>query len=132
MKLKRIVKSLLLASILPFSSFTVVNDDDTTPTEEKQIVLTNKNDADSGDNTLQVPVTATLSNNVLNVQFTGTVPVATVSVSNALTGAAVAQQSMTAISGSLCRVPVSSGTYVLNVTNEQSGESVSGVVDVEE
>lgn len=130
MKVKTIIQCLMLAGIIPFSTIAVA--DDNTPDEKKVIILTGQNNNGSDNETIQVPVIATLSNNVLNVQFTGTVPVATVSVSNALTGATVAQQSMTAISGSLCSVPVSSGTYVLNVTNEQSGESVSGVVDVEE
>ncbi|MBQ8361393.1 MAG: DUF3244 domain-containing protein [Bacteroidaceae bacterium] len=120
----------MAASIIPFSSIMVANDN--TPDEEKVIELTNDNNGAVNDKTIKIPVTATLANNVLNVQFTGTVPAATVSVSNALTGATVAQQSITAMSGSLCRVPVSSGTYVLNVTNEQNGVSVSGVVDVEE
>ena len=123
---------MLLASIIPASSIMVANDD--VPDEEKVIALTNDSDHGINEETLQVPVTATVNNQVLNVQFTGTVPHATVKVNNALTGGTVSQQSMTALSGTVCTVPVSgltSGIYTVSVTNNMNGQSVSGDFDVE-
>ena len=123
---------MLLASIIPASSIMVANDD--VPDEEKVIALTNDSDHGINEETLQVPVTATVSNSVLNVRFTGTVPHATVKVNNALTGGTVSQQSMTAVSGTVCTVPVSgltSGIYTVSVTNNMNGQSVSGDFDVE-
>ena len=130
MKAKTFLKCMILAGIIPFASIVMANDN--TPKEEKVITLTNSNDVDVNEETLQVPATATLSNNVLNVQFTGTVPVATVSVTNNLTGATISQQSMTALQGSICTVPVTSGFYNVAITNQLSGESVSGEFEVEE
>ena len=130
MKAKTFLKCMILAGIIPFASIVMANDN--TPKEEKVITLTNSNDVDVNEETLQVPATATLSNNVLNVQFTGTVPVATVSVTNSLTGATISQQSMTALQGSICTVPVTSGFYNVAITNQLSGESVSGEFEVEE
>ena len=127
MRIKTLFKCMALASILPASTMMIANDD--VPDEEKVIALTNDSDHGSDDKTLQVPVTATLSNEVLNVQFTGTVPHATVKVNNALTGGTVTQQSMTALQGTICTVPVAGlnmGTYTVSVTNNASGESVSG------
>ena len=129
MKKSNLIKVMMLASILPLSAF--MNDDLTNPTQDKVIELTNDNNT-ANEETLQVPATATLSNNVLNVQFTGTVPVATVSVTNSLTGATISQQSMTALQGSICTVPVTSGFYNVAITNQLSGESVSGNFEVEE
>ena len=132
MKAKKVILCMLLASIIPASSIMVANDD--VPDEEKEIALTNDNDGGVNDATLQVPVTATVNNQVLNVQFTGTVPHATVKVNNALTGGTVSQQSMTAVSGTVCTVPVSgltSGIYTVSVTNNSNGQSVSGDFDVE-
>ena len=123
---------MLLASIIPASSIMVANDD--VPDEEKVIALTNDSDHGINEETLQVPVTATVSNSVLNVRFTGTVPHATVKVNNALTGGTVSQQSMTAMPGTVCTVPVSGltmGTYSVSVTNNLNGQSVSGEFDVE-
>ena len=130
MKAKTFFKCMILAGIIPFASIVMANDN--TPKEEKVIALTNSNDVGVNEETLQVPATATLSNNVLNVQFTGTVPVATVSVTNNLTGATISQQSMTALQGSICTVPVTSGFYNVAITNQLSGESVSGNFEVEE
>ena len=130
MKTKTFFKCMILAGIIPFASIVMANDN--TPKEEKVIELTNDNDGGVDDKTLQVPATATLSNNVLNVQFTGTVPVATVSVTNNLTGATISQQSMTALQGSICTVPVTSGFYNVAITNQLSGESVSGNFEGEE
>ena len=130
MKFKTLIKCMVLASIIPASTMMIANDD--VPDEEKVIALTNDNG--SNDATLQVPVTATVNNSVLNVQFTGTVPHATVKVNNALTGGTVSQQSMTALSGTVCTVPVSgltSGIYTVSVTNNMNGQSVSGEFDVE-
>ena len=127
MRIKTLFKCMALASILPASTMMIANDN--TPKEEKVIALTNDSDHGSDDKTLQVPVTATLSNEVLNVQFTGTVPHATVKVNNALTGGTVTQQSMTALPGTISPVPVvglDMGTYTVSVTNNASGESVSG------
>ena len=127
MRIKTLFKCMALASILPASTMMIANDD--VPDEEKVIALTNDSNGGMDDATLQVPVTATLSNEVLNVQFTGTVPHATVKVNNALTGGTVTQQSMTALPGTICTVPVvglDMGTYTVSVTNNASGESVSG------
>ena len=132
MKAKTFFKCMMLAGIIPFSSIMVANDD--TPKEEQVIALTNDNDGGVNNETLQVPVNATVNNSVLNVQFTGTVPHATVKVNNALTGGTVSQQSMTAVSGTICTVPVSgltSGIYTVSVTNNMNGQSVSGDFDVE-
>ena len=123
---------MVLASIIPASTIMIANDD--VPDEEKVIALTNSSDHGSNTETLQVPVTATVNNSVLNVHFTGNVPHATVSVQNALTGGTVSQQSMSAMSGTICTVPVSglpTGFYTVSVTNNLSGESVSGDFDVE-
>ena len=130
---KTFIKSLMLAGIIPFCAF-ANNDNDRTPEEEKVINLTNNNGNGVDENVLQVPVTATLTPNVLNVQFTGNVPHATVSVQNALTGGTVSQQSMSAMSGTICTVPVSglpTGFYTVSVTNNLSGESVSGEFEKE-
>ena len=130
MKFKTLIKCMVLASIIPASTMMIANDD--VPDEEKVIALTNDNG--SNDATLQVPVTATVNNSVLNVQFNGTVPHATVKVNNALTGGTVSQQSMTAVSGTVCTVPVSgltSGIYTVSVTNNMNGQSVSGEFDVQ-
>ncbi|MBR3757860.1 MAG: DUF3244 domain-containing protein [Bacteroidaceae bacterium] len=127
MRIKTLIKCMALASILPASTMMIANDN--TPKEEKVIVLTNDNDYGVNTETLQVPVTATVNNQVLNVQFTGTVPHATVKVNNALTGGTITQQSMTALPGTICTVPVAGldmGTYTVSVTNNASGESVSG------
>ena len=134
MRKTHFVKSLMLASILPFCSFMMPETDNTTPKEEQQIVLTNDIDNGVDTETLQVPVTATVNNSVLNVHFTGNVPHATVSVQNALTGGTVSQQSMSAMSGTICTVPVSglsTGFYTVSVTNNLSGESVSGEFEKE-
>ena len=131
MKVKTFFKCMMLAGIIPFSSIMVANDD--TPKEEQVIALTNGNNGDVDDNTLQVPVTATVNNQVLNVQFTGTVPHATVRVNNALTGGTVTQQSMAALPGTICTVPVAGltmGTYTVSVTNNVNGQSVSGDFEV--
>lgn len=132
MKKTIFVKSLLLASILPFCSFMATDNGDNTPKEEQQIILTNDIDNGVDNETLQVPVTATLSNNLLNVHFTGNIPMATVSVQNALTGATVNRQALKGIQGMTFSVPVSGMTLgTITVTNEQSGESVSGDFEVE-
>ena len=132
MKTIKLIQCLVLASIIPFSSIMVANDN--VPDEEQVIVLTNKNHNGSNTETLQVPVTATVNNSVLNVHFTGNVPHATVKVNNALTGGTVSQQSMSAMSGTICTVPVSglpTGFYTVSVTNNLSGESVSGEFEKE-
>lgn len=132
MKVKTFFKCMMLAGIIPFSSIMVANDD--TPKEEQVIALTNDNDGGVNNETLQVPVNATVNNSVLNVQFTGTVPHATVKVNNALTGGTISQQSMAALPGTICTVPVaglSMGTYTVSVTNNVNGQSVSGNFNVE-
>lgn len=131
MKAKTFFKCMMLAGIIPFSSIMVANDD--TPKEEQVIALTNKTNNVTNNETLQVPVTATVNNQVLNVQFTGTVPHATVRVNNALTGGTVTQQSMAALPGTICTVPVTGltmGTYTVSVTNNVNGQSVSGDFEV--
>ena len=132
MNLKKLFNCMVLATIIPASSIMIANDN--TPKEEKVIALTNDNDGGGNTETLQVPVSATVNNSVLNVQFNGTVPHATVKVNNALTGGTVSQQSMTAVSGTVCTVPVSgltSGIYTVSVTNNMNGQSVSGEFDVQ-
>lgn len=129
MKKSNLIKVMMLASILPLSAF--MNDDLTNPTQDKVIELTNDNDNLINENTLQVPVTATLNNGVVNVQFTGTVPHATVRVNNALTGATVGQQSMSATAGTVSMIPVSGLTMgTITVTNNVNGQSVSGDFEV--
>lgn len=124
MKKSNLIKVMMLASILPLSAF--MNDDLTNPTQDKVIELTNDNNT-ANEETLQVPVTATLNNGVVNVQFTGTVPHATVRVNNALTGATVSQQTMSATAGTVSMIPVSGLTMgTITVTNNLSGASVSG------
>ena len=121
---------MVLASIIPASTIMIANDN--TPKEEKVIVLTNDNDYGVNTETLQVPVTATLNNGVMNVQFTGNVPMATVTVNNALTGTTVSQQTMSATAGSVSMIPVSGITMgTITVTNNLNGASVSGNFNVE-
>lgn len=129
---KKTLKVLLMAGIVASTLNVFAENDPTTELDQKVIELTNDDNTGIDDKTLQVPVTATLTNNLLNVQFTGTVPVATVSVTNNLTGATISQQSMTALQGSICTVPVTSGFYNVAITNQLSGESVSGEFEVEE
>lgn len=127
------VKALLMAGIILLSANTFAGNG-LTQAEEQEVELSNDNDNGTNSETLQVPVTATVNKSVLNVQFTGNVPMATVSVNNSLTGTTVSQKSMTALSGSFCTVPVaglSQGTYTVSVTNNVSGESVSGDFEVE-
>ena len=123
---KLTVKALLMAGIIAFSA-NIFADPVTTPSEEKEIELGNDGNNIANDKTLQVPVTATVNNGVVNVQFTGTVPPATVRVNNALTGATVGQQSMSATAGTVSMIPVSGLTMgTITVTNNLSGASVSG------
>ena len=129
---KQTLKVLLLAGIVSLSA-NVFADDDLTQTEEKKVELANDNGSGLDTETLQVPVTATVSNNLLNVHFTGNIPTATISVQNALTGATVNRQTLTGVQGVTFSVPVSGLTMgTITVTNEQSGESVSGEFEVEE
>ena len=131
---KRFFKVLLLVGIA-VSSLNVLADEPTTGIDQTVIEMTNDNDNEINEETLSVPVTATVNNSLLNVKFNGTVSLATVSVSNTLTGATINSQSLPAVSGIICKLPVSGlspGTYPVSVTNEESGESVSGEVDVEE
>lgn len=134
MKKSNLIKVMMLAGILPLSVAVNGNDDNVTnPTQEQVIELTNDGNNIANDNTLKVPVTATVNNQVLNVQFTGTVPHATVQVNNALTGATVSQQSVSAIAGTVSIVPVAGlswGTYTVSVTNNVNGQSVSGDFEV--
>ena len=105
----------------------VPDNGNTLPKEEQTIVLTNGNDFGVDNETLQVPVTATVNNGVVNVQFTGNVPMATVTVNNALTGTTVSQQTMSATAGSVSMIPVSGITMgSITVTNNMNGASVSG------
>ena len=130
MKVKTFLKCMLIASIIPFSSIVMANDN--VPDEEKVIVLTNKTNNGSDDKALQVPVNATVNNGVVNVQFTGNVPMATVTVNNALTGTTVSQQTMSATAGTVSMIPVSGLTMgTITVTNNLNGASVSGNFNVE-
>ena len=123
MKIKNLIKCMVLASIIPTSTMMIANDD--VPDEEKVIALNNDNG--SNDATLQVPVNATVNNGVVNVQFTGNVPMATVTVNNALTGTTVSQQTMSATAGTVSMIPVSGITMgTITVTNNLNGASVSG------
>ena len=127
---KLTVKALLMAGIIAFS-INVFADPVSTPTEEKKIELGNDGNNIANDKTLLVPVIATVNNQVLNVQFTGTVPHATVRVNNALTGATVGQQSMSATAGTVSMIPVSGLTMgTITVTNNVNGQSVSGNFNV--
>lgn len=130
MKITSLVKSLLLTSILPFCAFT--NEDDTTQKEEGNIEFVNNNGDALNDKTLQIPVTATVNDQVLNVKFKGFVPVATIKVNNALTGETISQQTMTAVQGVTCSVPVAGVSFGnITITNERSGEIVSGEFEVD-
>lgn len=133
MRKSNFIKVMMLACILPLSTAVSGNDDNvTTNGEEKVIELTNDGNIVNTE-TLQVPVTATVSNNLLNVHFTGNIPMATISVQNALTGTTVNRQALKGIQGMTFSVPVSGMTLgTITVTNEQSGESVSGDFEVEE
>ena len=129
MKVKTLLTCMLMASIIPFSSIVMANDN--TPEEEKVIILTNGDNHGTDDATLQVPVTATVNNGVVNVQFTGNVPMATVTVNNALTGTTVSQQTMSATAGTVSMIPVSGITMgTITVTNNLNGASVSGNFNV--
>ena len=129
MKIKTLIKCMALASIIPASTMMIANDD--VPDEEKVIALTNDSNHGINEETLQVPVTATLNNGVVNVQFTGSVPHATVRVNNALTGATVGQQSLSATAGTVSMIPVSGLTMgTITVTNNVNGQSVSGDFEV--
>ena len=130
MKFKTLIKCMVLASIIPASTIMIANDN--TPKEEKVIVLTNNGDYGSDDKTLQVPVSATVNNGVVNVQFTGNVPMATVTVNNALTGTTVSQQTMSATAGTVSTIPVAGLSWgTVTVTNNVSGASVSGDFNAE-
>ena len=130
MKIKTLIKCMALASIIPASTMMIANDD--VPDEEKVIALTNDSNHGINEETLQVPVTATVNNGVVNVQFTGNVPMATVTVNNALTGTTVSQQTMSATAGSVSMIPVSGITMgTITVTNNMNGASVSGSFNVE-
>jgi len=130
---KRISIILLLTGIIATSLNVFADNDPTIGMDEKVINLSNDNGNNANNETLQVPVTATVSNNLLNVQFTGNIPTATISVQNALTGATVNRQTLTGVQGVTFSVPVSGLTMgTVTVTNEQSGESVSGEFEVEE
>lgn len=59
MKTKSFVKGLLFASVLPFCSFAAVDNDDPNQ-EEVQFINSNSTIIDGENETLQVPVTATL------------------------------------------------------------------------
>ncbi len=128
---KLTIKALLMAGIIAFSA-NVFADPITTPLEEKEIELSNNTDNGISDETLQVPVTATLNNGVVNVQFTGNVPMATVKVNNALTGATVSQQTISATAGTISTIPVAGLSWgSITVTNNVSGASVSGDFNAE-
>ena len=130
MKFKTLIKCMVLASIIPASTIMIANDN--TPKEEKVIALTNDNDGGVNNETLQVPVTATLNNGVVNVQFTGNVPMATVTVNNALTGTTVSQQTISATAGTVSTIPVAGLSWgTVTVTNNVSGASVSGNFNAE-
>ena len=121
---KRFFKSIsLLAVFLPWVAF--ANDDLTSERENQSVELTNIETGNANSETLKVPVTANVSGNVLNVRFTGTVPLASVSVTNTSTGTSV-NQSLSAPTGTTLSVPVVSGSYVVSVYNNGNGQGVSG------
>ena len=129
---KRISKILLLAGIIATSLNVFADNDSTIGMDEKVINLSNDNLNNANNETLQVPVNATLNNGVVNVQFTGNVPMATVTVNNALTGTTVSQQTMSATAGTVSMIPVSGITMgTITVTNNLNGASVSGNFNVE-
>ncbi len=133
MKKSNLIKVMILAGILPLSAAVSGNDDNViNPTQEQVIELTNDGNDIINTETLQVPVTATLNNGVVNVQFTGNVPMATVKVNNALTGATVSQQTISATAGTISTIPVAGLSWgSITVTNNVSGASVSGNFNVE-
>lgn len=121
---KRFFKSIsLLAVFLPWVAF--ANDDLTSERENQSVELTNIETGNANSETLKVPVTANVSGNVLNVRFTGTVPLASVSVTNTSTGTSV-NQSLSAPTGTTLSVPVVTGSYVVSVYNNGNGQGVSG------
>ena len=121
---KRFFKSIsLLAVFLPWVAF--ANDDLTSERENQSVELTNIETGNANSETLKVPVTANVSGNVLNVRFTGTVPLASVSVTNTSMGTSV-NQSLSAPTGTTLSVPVVSGSYVVSVYNNSNGQGVSG------
>ncbi|MBQ8593236.1 MAG: hypothetical protein IJ467_02950 [Bacteroidaceae bacterium] len=121
---KRFFKSIsLLAVFLPWVAF--ANDDLTSERENQSVELTNIETGNANSETLKVPVTANVSGNVLNVRFTGTVPLASVSVTNTSMGTSV-NQSLSAPTGTTLSVPVVSGSYVVSVYNNGNGQGVSG------
>ena len=130
MNTKTLLMGMILAGFVPFCSMAIANNN--TPDEEKIIELTNQNNNGSNTETLQVPVTASLNNGVVNVQFTGNVPMATVTVNNALTGTTVSQQTISAPAGTVSTIPVAGLTMgTVTVTNNVSGASVSGDFNVQ-
>lgn len=131
MKMNSYFKYAMLISIFPFSATLMANDNDDVPEEEKLIVLTDRTNNNTDIETLQVPATATLTGNLLNVNFTGAIPLATVAVTNTTTGITTST-SLPTVSGVTFTTPVTLGTNIVTVTNEQSGESVSGEFEVEE
>ena len=133
MKKSNLIKVMILAGILPLSAAVSGNDDNViNPTQEQVIELTNDGNDIINTETLQVPVTATLNNGVVNVQFTGNVPMATVKVNNALTGATVSQQTISATAGTISTIPVAGLSWgSITVTNNVSGASVSGDFNAE-
>ena len=129
MSFKLYFKCLVLASIMPFSSIATANDD--VPDEKKDIMITGSHGSD--DRRTLIPVTASISNEVLTVRFVVSVADATIEVSDALTQSIISQESMNAPAGtcynySLTELP--EGIYTVSVTNNTNGETVSGEFEI--
>jgi hypothetical protein len=127
MKTKKFLMCMVMASIIPFNSIVVANDD--TPKDDNMIVLTNDSNHGSDGKRSIIPITATICNQVLCVQFLEYMPVATVTVQNVQTGSTVHYESISATPETACYISLSEltwGTYILSVTNELNGQSVSG------
>lgn len=131
MKTKKFLMCMVMASIIPFNSIVVANDN--TPEEENVTVLMGQNDNKTDGKRSIIPITATICNQVLCVQFLEYMPVATVTVQNVQTGSTVHYESISATPETTCYISLSEltwGTYILSVTNELNGQSVSGDFEV--
>ena len=130
MKKSNLIKVMMLACILPLSVAVNGNDDNVTnPTQDQMIEFTNENNNNSDGKRTLIPVTASVSNEVLTVRFVVSVADATIEVSDALTQSIISQESMAAPAGtcynySLTELP--EGIYTVSVTNNTNGETVSG------
>lgn len=133
MKTKLFTSCLILAGLLSSqTAFAFYNDDDP-PKEEQDIDFTDRNGHGPDNKRTLIPVTASISNEVLTVRFIVSVADATIEVSDALTQSIISQESMAAPAGTcynyyLTELP--EGIYTVSVTNNTNGETVSGEFEV--